>query len=1180
MDSESPVGVHIAEEYMASHGSSHHYQPPASSSEGVEYTPLKEDPPPSLLPTWLMVMGFILVCFWIWRGANRYWENYQRRQAVLERRRRAGIPDEDTRPFEIAYAEAALRRREKDEERRRKELEQASTSQQQDSDWSRLGRTISHSQDPRYEARPYSANLVQRRPVTQPHVVQPPVHLPLFDYNRNSQGTLPLRGMQPMYVPLYAWQIALLNVRSRFGSESPTISSSDSPPNPPPPVWQDQYAPPEIKAQHDRQREQAFAAVTTTSSLGRRSRKHLFLDGDSNSEADIPSRVRRRTNQWGTTEAIDGDNNARWATSNNVLGQVRNDPVGVDKGEATDTHFPQGQGQRRIRKRDAEVDSDIENEDPRAKSKRKVDAELPSIPGQFKSPTSDQTTHASAISGPGKRKAREDEEATEIDDGKGQQPSTKQKKRVRVLSYHESRQGDAGPVDEEMVEGEDEQELAPEPIRQPGEEWTADGKKYKMDEDGVVRILGYVKEETTTVHPGRYSPKRSIKTAIRAKWLTLEEYADAETAGTLVPGMQEEYISIEQHPLSRAGSEAPSDWSAAVGQTPLKTGGMKTGLGSDRHPPPFASLPHAGNLPVEQHRLLHLASPARKGMMIGGKSLRPMGSQSQWERKQAEAKAMEALREARRKAKAEATPAPAVRTAATVAVIGETSKPAQATVAPSASLPTFKLTVPETTSTEATSKPPTFTLPGASATTSTEQKKDEKAEAPKVVRFDLGASSAVTTTTASAPTTTSAPSGTSTTTAPPATTAAPPALFPAVTTPATTSTPAPPSLKPSEPPKLSFGFGNTTTGTTPTPLFGAQAASTSSATPTAQANIFGSTQPSTAAADATARPSATPLQPSTGPGLFGAAATTQPTGALFGGATSGGFGTSTPSVFGTAAPKPDASAAKPSFSFGAAATTPSTTTGFTGFGTTAPKPADTAADKPTAGGGLSILGAAQKGPQSSAPTGFGTSTLFGGHSSSSTTSTPAFGQSMTNGTSTTTPAFGQPTTARSSAPAPLAFGQPASTAPTFGQPSSAATGFGAATTAPSMSFGQLSASTPTAPAFGATTPAATTTTFGHNTTTPAVTTPSVATFGANGTTSAFGNAAASAQPKPAGFSFSFGGNTPGANSAPGTPVPGSAVNPTFTFGAGSSKPDGTTSPMPTPSTPGGRALKPLPRARR
>ncbi|KIO25175.1 hypothetical protein M407DRAFT_25500, partial [Tulasnella calospora MUT 4182] len=296
MDSESRVGVHNAEEYMGSHGSSQQYQPPASSSEGVEYTPLKEDPPPSLLPTWLMVMGFLLVCFWIWRAANRYWENYQRRQAVLERRRRAGIPDEDTRPFEIAYAEAALRRREQDEERRRKQLEQTEASQQQDSDWSRLGRTISHSHDPRYEARPYSANLVQRRPVTQPHVVQPPAHLPLFDYNHNSQGTLPLRGMQPI--------------------ESPTISSSDSPPHPPPPVWQDQYAPPEIRAQHDRQREQALAAVTTTSSLGRRSRKHLFLDGDSNSEADIPSRVRRRTNQWGTTEAIDGDNNARWATSN------------------------------------------------------------------------------------------------------------------------------------------------------------------------------------------------------------------------------------------------------------------------------------------------------------------------------------------------------------------------------------------------------------------------------------------------------------------------------------------------------------------------------------------------------------------------------------------------------------------------------------------------------------------------------------------------------------------------------------------------------------------------------------------------------------------------------------------------------------------------------------------------
>ncbi|KAG8982186.1 hypothetical protein FRC05_000328 [Tulasnella sp. 425] len=1172
MDSESSAGVHRPEEYMAYHGSSQSYQSSASSSEGVEYTPLKEDPPPSLLPTWLMVMGFILVCFWVWRAANRYLENYKRRQAVLERRRRAGIPDEDTRPFEIAYAEAALRRREQDEERRRKEKEQVEASQQQDSDWSRLGRTMTHPQDSRYEA-------------------------------------------------------------------------GHSPPHPPPPVWQDQYAPPEIRAQHDRQRE--LAAVATASSLGRRSRKHLFLDGDSNSEADIPSRVRRRTDQWGTMEAIDGDNNARWATSN---------------------VFGQGQVQRRIRKRDAEGDSDIENEDPRAKSKRKVDTELPSIPGQFKSPTSDQTIHASVASGPGKRKAREDEEATEIDDGKGQQLSTKQKKRVRVLSYHESKQGSAEPADEEMMEGEDEQDLALEPLRQPGEEWTADGKKYKMDEDGVVRIQGYVKEETSTVHPGRFSPKRSIKTAIRAKWLSLEEYADAENSGTLVPGVQEEYISIEQHPLSRAGSEAPSDWSAAVGQTPLKTGGMKTGLGSDRHPPPFASLPHAGNLPVEQHRLLHLASPARKGMMLGGKALRPMGSQSQWERKQAEVKAMEALREARRKAKAEATPA-GLKPAATVAALGEASKPVQATVAPSASLPTFTLTSTQTTTT-GQPKLPAFTLPGAAGSTSAEQKKDEdkKAEAPKTVRFSFGPAGATTTTTAPTPTAANAAGTTSTTTARPAATASTPSLFPASTTTATPSTTAPASAlfgnfgqtkaedkkpeapassglsfklpgstsstasadkpalsfgggslfgapaptsstttapsatapaapstapavptssKPSEPPKLSFGFGPTRGGTGPAPLFGAQAASTTSAAPATSAptNIFGSTQPSTAADDASKRPGATPLQPSTSNGMFGSTAPTQPSGVLFGGAPTGGFGTSATSGFGSTAPKPDASTTKPTFSFGAAATTPSTN-GFTGFGANANKPADsTAADKPAAGGGLSILGAAQKGPQNSAPSGFGASSVFGSQGGSTPT-TSAFGQTG-NSASHTTPAFGQTSAAGSSAPSNSAFGQPASTTPSFGQQSHTPSAFGqpASATAPSFSFGQPAA-TPTASTFGATTPAATNTTFGQNAPTSAATTPSASTFGANGPNSAFGNAAGSS--KPSGFSFSFGGgNAPGfgggsgANSAPGTPVPTSAVAPTFTFGAGTSKPgDGTTSPRATPSTPGGRAFKPLPRPRR
>ncbi|KAG9019467.1 hypothetical protein FRB90_001941 [Tulasnella sp. 427] len=1186
MDSDSSVGVGHTEGYMGDHASSRYNQPP-NTSDSVEYTPLKEDPPPSLWPTWLMVMGTVLVFFWIWRAANRYVDR--------ERRRRAGIPDEDTRPFSIAYAESALRRRERDLERQRKEQEQAQASQQ-NSDWSRLGRTISHGQDNRYEARPY---LVQRRPATQSHVVPAPIHFPIPDYSRNIQTALPLHGT----------------------IESPTISSSDSPPHPPPPVWQDQYAPPAVRAQHDRQRERALAAAATTSSLGRRSRKHLFLDGDSNSEADIPSRVRRRTNHWGASEAIDGDDNAKWVTSNGVV---------------------QEQSQRSTRKRGAEGDSDAENDDPRAKSKRKVDADLPSIPGQFNS----------AISGPGKRKAREDEEATEIDDGKSKQ-TTKQKKRVRVLSYHESKQGDAEPVDEEMAEQEE--DSAPEPVRQPGDEWTTDGKKYKMEKDGSIRILGHVKEETTTIHPGRFSPRRSIKTTIRARWLTPEEYSDAEKAGSLVPGFPEDMITIEHQPLSRAGSEAPSDWSNAVGQTPLKTGGMKTGLGSDRHPPPFSSLPHAGNLTVEQHRLLHLASPARKG-----KPLRPMGSQSQWERKQAEAKAMEALREARRKAKAAA--APPVKLAATVATVGETSKPAEVTIAPTTSLPTFKVTAPTSTSLGGESKMPAFTLPGTTVSAPAQKEEDKKAEAPKPL-FSLGPSAPSTTT---APTTAAA---TGSTTAPPtrapvpsffsaaptasipaptvpfgttaqpkqeekkadapaasgfpfklpdsktpATVAAPPSFNffgpsasgsttnvpstsgPGGVTPSATASVAPVETKPAEPPKFSFGFGanagpSTTSSTTP--LFGAAAATQpATATPSTSAptNIFGSTQ-AINTDDATKRPSATPLQPSSGSMLFGGPTTTQPTG-LFAGSATGGFGTSTGPAFGTTAPKSEAPVNTPSFGFGATTATP-TTTSFGGFGSAAPKPADKPAE-----GGLSILGAAQKAPQSSTPSGFAPPTLFGAQSTSSTAGPSGFGQNNTNGSSTTTaPAFGQSAAMGSSAPTTSAFGQPASTTSAFGQSASSSSAFGQssgtttpafgmANPAPPMSFGQLSANTPTATAFGSSTPAATTTAFGQNATTPGVTTPSVSTFGASGSTSAFGNGAtngAAGSSKP-GFSFNFGGNTPafgggsGANSAPGTPLPTSAVAPTFNFGAG--KPDGTTSPRPTPSTPGQRTFKPLPRARR
>lgn len=66
---------------------------------------------------------------------------------VRERRRRAGIPDEDKRPFNIAYNAAALARRERDDERRKREAAEAAAASPPESDWRQLGRTLGIPQD-------------------------------------------------------------------------------------------------------------------------------------------------------------------------------------------------------------------------------------------------------------------------------------------------------------------------------------------------------------------------------------------------------------------------------------------------------------------------------------------------------------------------------------------------------------------------------------------------------------------------------------------------------------------------------------------------------------------------------------------------------------------------------------------------------------------------------------------------------------------------------------------------------------------------------------------------------------------------------------------------------------------------------------------------------------------------
>lgn len=249
--------------------------------------------------------------------------------------------------------------------------------------------------------------------------------------------------------------------------ETPTMSSSDSPPYGNGSSYQDRYAPPDIRAAHERDRQMAAAAAamqTNASTLGRRSRKHLNLDddaADSQSEMDVPQRSRRRLDTW----EADGKENMR----------VNGDAAGG-----------------RIRKRGADSDDELdEQEGIPSKARRKVDAneDAQDFPGAFRTQT------APDVAASGKRKDRDEGDALDDDDDEEPPSSGKQTKRVRITSRLPSATlvGDTEMVHAEPVEAPELEKLV-DAVRKPGEEWEEDGIKYKMGPKGQLLREAYVKE--------------------------------------------------------------------------------------------------------------------------------------------------------------------------------------------------------------------------------------------------------------------------------------------------------------------------------------------------------------------------------------------------------------------------------------------------------------------------------------------------------------------------------------------------------------------------------------------------------------------------------------------------------------------------------------------------------------
>ncbi|KAG8889458.1 hypothetical protein FRB99_003980, partial [Tulasnella sp. 403] len=252
----------------------------------------------------------LLAFYWTWIFLRGILASRSRRIEILERRRRAGIPDDDKRPFNIAYVAATQKRRKKEEARILAERQRIESAEQKKLEKAQVGRAVNSRQTRSHPSEPIFMPSAQERRRQEVAKILAEFHRP-GRYEPQKQDRAQL--------------VRAMTTRHARPGTLPTLESSDSTiytptalpleraVTQPQPTFR--YAPPHIKVHLDRDRARTRAAAVTTSILGRRSRKHLILDDDASSEPHDSTRdaKTRRLDTWGIDVAIDGDNDPKWS---------------------------------------------------------------------------------------------------------------------------------------------------------------------------------------------------------------------------------------------------------------------------------------------------------------------------------------------------------------------------------------------------------------------------------------------------------------------------------------------------------------------------------------------------------------------------------------------------------------------------------------------------------------------------------------------------------------------------------------------------------------------------------------------------------------------------------------------------------------------------------------------------
>ncbi|KAG8691720.1 hypothetical protein FRC11_012004 [Ceratobasidium sp. 423] len=911
----------------------HYWDDAADTLAGNQSTPATTPivpSEPSMLQTILYGAAATVAVFWLGHWIS-VWRRTRREKAFnLELRRRHGIPDSDTRPFNVAYQAASIAARES----ARRSLPVESEIQQKQSSL----RNVSLSNANIKEGfRP----LARSRPPIPQFSGQPLVRVPSgsfnFGYTAPVQQTSSFNSSRAYsqlpnaasangsWGPRYAAE----NFRATSVPAVPTVSSRSA--------FAVAAASGSLRASNtitgtgDRRAWQSSSRPSTLSrTTGNvhqiRSRKRLYLTADEEAEeqAMVPNDKRSRTAAWGADAMIDGDNEPTWAQSHPV------DPRPVAESHAPKTGKTKG-------KRPA----DDGEGDLRADGKRR----------QTKS--SKHRSKPSDVQGKRgtKRERKEVDTASVLND---------------VMPVH--KRGRAGDVDlsivkEEELDDEDDPTVSRNPLcggRRIGQKWTSNGQEYMVGPNGDRLRLVTVKESRKKYFmpaDSKHADNFNMVDVFVEKWLTEEQYAKAKADGLLAwqesdnlpsPVKQEspekvieggkENQTEEERPrvtsITLRARTANSVWNTP-GQSPLTE--------NDPHTNPFTA-PAPPQSP----------GPRRVKYTIGtvpAAALSASRMMSNWEKQEREAQALKMLRE-RKAAEAAAkappkptpTPAPALAAVPSISLTPAVSTPVPSTPAPSAPeikpspfafgapSTTTKPAVPVTSNASTTASASPFgTTPALTGFGST-------ASAPAPSPF--GAAPA-----APAPAETKPSNGFafgSTTSAAPATSAPAPAstnVFGAqpAAKPASTgfsfntgsSTATAPAAKPAgtfsfgatNPAPTSTGFGSTATGTTSSG-FGTGSNTNNTTTTGATSSPFAFGAPKTAApAPTTSGFGAQPAAPASNGFKFGETNTTM-NGTS---GTSGTNGTSSGFSFGASATKPTVSIPTTN-AFGAPPTATPTTT--------------------------------------------------------------------------------------------------------------------------------------------------------------------------------------------------------------------------------------------------------------